>query len=154
DPRDRLDVVGQHLRAGSEHGRQPVRLGVEVGDEQFYPAAGDGRVDLDAGLRVQPGAAVGQVVPGHPGHGRVAQAHRRPRLGPPVRLASVQRLRLAGRDLAEVTPAGALVAADQERRLAVLPAFEDVGTARFLTDGVQALAADQVLQRGIFRTGL
>src|SRR5204863_2399232 len=69
------------------------------------------------------------------------------------RLIGVERLGLAGGDLAEVAPPRARVAADQERRLAVLPAFEDVGAARFLAHGVQALAPHQVLQLGVFRAG-
>src|SRR5262249_18515712 len=63
----------------------------------------------------------------------------------------VERLRLPARDRAEVAAPRALLAADQERRLAVLPALEDVRAARLFADSVQPLATDQVLQRGIFR---
>src|SRR6266566_1938015 len=59
DPRHGLDVVREDLRPGAEDLRQPVRLGVEVGNEQFHPAARDGGVDLAADLRVQPCPAVG-----------------------------------------------------------------------------------------------
>jgi len=67
-------------------------------------------------------------------------------------LALVERLRLARVDLAEVTPPGALVTADEERGLAVLPALEDVRAARLLAHRVQALAVDQVLQLGVRRS--
>src|SRR5690606_815631 len=70
--------------------------------------------------------------------------------GHPARLVSVVLLGLAGVDLAEVAAAGALVAADEERRLAVLPAFVDVGAARLFTDRVQALAAHERFQLGVF----
>src|ERR1035441_8871878 len=40
-----------------------------------------------------------------------------------------------------------------EGGLAVLPAFEDVRAAGFLADRVQALAADQVLELGVRRSG-
>src|SRR5580693_8008017 len=71
----------------------------------------------------------------------------------PARLVGVERLGLARGDLAEVAAPGALVAADQERRLAVFPALEDVGAARFLAHGVQAIAPDQLLERGVLGPG-
>jgi hypothetical protein len=105
-------------------------------------------------LGVQPGAAVGQVVAGDAGDGGVAQLHLLHRLGDPARLVAVERLRLAGVDLAEVAAPGALVAADEEGRLAVLPALEDVGAAGLLADRVQALGLHQALQLGVLRAHL
>ena len=109
-------------------------------------ALGGLRVDLAHRLRVQPGAAVLEVVAGDAGDGGVVQVHRDDRLADAARLVAVQRLGLAGVDLAEVAAPGALVAADEEGRLAVLPALEDVGTARLLADRVQPLALHQLLQ--------
>ena len=126
-------------------------VAVEVGDEQLDPAAGQQRVDLADRLGVEPGAAVGQVVAGDAGDGRVAQAHRGHRLGDPARLVGVELGRLAGVDLAEVAAPGALVAADEEGRLAVLPALVDVGAAGLLAHRVQALALDQAAQLGVLR---
>ena len=103
-------------------------------------------VDLPDGLGVEPGAAVGQVVAGDAGDGGVAQTHRADALGDPARLVAVEGLRAAGVDLAEVAAPGALVAADEEGRLAVLPALVDVGAAGFLADRVQPLALDEVAQ--------
>ena len=122
-----------------------VGVGVEVGDQQLDAAAGQLGVDLADRLGVQPGAAVGQVVAGDAGDGGVAQAHRGDGLGDPARLVGVEVGRLAGVDLAEVAAPGALVAADEEGGLAVLPALVDVGAAGLLADRVQALAADQRL---------
>ena len=136
----------------STSGRAPktsaelVGVAVEVGDQQLDAAAGQQRVDLADRLGVQPGAAVGQVVAGDAGDGGVPQAHRGHRLGDPARLVGVELGRLAGVDLAEVAAAGALVAADEEGRLAVLPALVDVGAAGLLADRVQALALDQAAQ--------
>ena len=123
--------------------RELVGVAVEVGDQQLDAG---GRVELfdgAHGLGVQPGAAVGQVVAGHPGDGGVPQAHRLHALGDPARFVAVQRGGLAGVDLAEVAAAGAHLTADQEGGLAVFPAFVDVGAAGLLAHGVQALAADQ-----------
>src|SRR6185312_13864238 len=127
---------------------------VEVRDQQLHAGAGDGRVDLAHGLGVEPRAAVGQVVAGDAGDGGVAQAHRGHRLGHPARLVPVEVGRLAGVDLAEVAAPGALLAADQEGRLAVFPALEDVGAAGLLADGVQAFVGHQLPQRGVLRAHL
>ena len=102
------------------------------------------------GLGVQPGSLVGQIVTGHSGHRRVSQAHPRDRVGDPLRFAEVQRLRAARVDLAEVAPARAGPAAEQERRLAILPAFVDIGAAGLLADGVQSLSVDEVFELAVF----
>ena len=94
----------------------------------------------------------GQVVAGDAGHGRVLQAHGLHGGGDAARLVGVEVGRLAGVDLAEVAAPRALVAADEERRLAVFPALEDVGAAGFLADRVQALALHQALELGVLGT--
>src|SRR5207237_2947129 len=65
------------------------------------------------------------------------------------RLVRVELGRLARVDLAEVAAPGALVTADEERRLPVFPALVDVWAARLLADRVQALASDQAAQLGV-----
>src|SRR5690606_5254615 len=95
---------------------------------------------------------VRQVVTRHAGDGRVPQAHRRHRLGHPARLVRVELGRLARVDLAELAAPRALLAAAEEGRLPVLPAFVDVGAAGLLADGVQALALDQATQLGELRS--
>ena len=112
------------------------------------------RVDLADGLRVQPGAAVLQVVAGDAGDGGVVQVHRDDGLADAARLVAVQRLGLAGVDLAEVAAPGALVAADEEGGLAVLPALVDVGAAGLLAHRVQALALHELLHLGVLGTHL
>jgi hypothetical protein len=115
-------------------------------------------VDLAHGLGVQPGAAVFEVVAGDARDGRVVEIHGDHGLAHAARLVAVQGLRLARVDLAEVAAPRALVAADEEGRLAVLPALVDVGAAGFLADGVQALALHEVLHLRVlgthFRPGL
>src|SRR5699024_9599541 len=105
-------------------------------------------------LRVQPGAAVGQVVARDTRDGRVPQAHLAHGVRDAPGLVRVEVGRLAGVDLAEVTAAGALLTADEERRLTVLPALEDVGAARLLAHRVEAGAADQGLELRELRTDL
>ena len=116
------------------------------------PVPGVELVDRADRLGVQPGAAVGQVVAGDAGDRGVLQAHLLHALGDPARLVAVERLRLAGVDLAEVAATRALVAADEEGRLAVLPALEDVGAAGLLADRVQTLGLHQRVELGVRRT--
>src|SRR5204863_8598089 len=96
---------------------------------------------------------VGQIVPRDPGHARELQARGGGGFRDAARLALVERQRLARVDLAEVRSPCALVAADQEGRLAVLPALEDVRAAGLLAYRVQAFAADQRFQFGTGRSG-
>src|SRR5262249_35160980 len=72
----------------------------------------------------------------------------------PARLVGVELGGPAGVDLAEVAPPGALVTADEEGRLPVLPAFVDVGAAGLLADRVQALALDQLGELLVLRAPL
>ncbi|MNW59257.1 hypothetical protein D3C74_371650 [compost metagenome] len=139
----------EHLGAGLVDRVEQLGDRVEVRDEQLDARTGVERVDLADGLRVEPRAAVGQVVAGHARDGRVAQTHGLDRLGDAARLVRVEVGGLARVDLAEVAATRALVTADEERGLAVLPALEDVGTARLLADRVQALLAHEALELGV-----
>src|SRR5699024_1640940 len=67
-------------------------------------------------------------------------------LGYLARFGGVQLGRTPGVDLAEVTPAGALLPTDEERRLAVLPALVNVRAAGLLAHRVQRTPAGQRLQ--------
>ena len=154
DPGHGLDVVGQHLGARGEHLGQLVGVAVEVGDQVLHAGAGVELVDDAHRLGVQPGSAVGQVVAGDAGDGGVAQAHGLHRLRHPAGLVAVQRLGLAGVDLAEVAAPGALVAADEEGGLAVLPALVDVGAAGLLAHRVEALGLHQALELLVLRAHL
>jgi hypothetical protein len=68
--------VGEDLGGRAEDLGELVGLGVEVGDQELDAAAGLELVDLADCLRVEPGAAVGEVVAGHAGDRGVLQAHR------------------------------------------------------------------------------
>ena len=151
DPRNGLDVVCQHLGAGVEDLGEQVRTTGEVGDEHLDPAAGDVGVYTSNGLGVEPRSLVGEVVPGNAGHRRIAQSHPGDRLRDAPRLIAVELCRATGVDLTEVAPPGALVTADEEGGLPVLPALEDVRASGLLADGVQALVPHQFAQLGVLR---
>src|SRR5690606_24973605 len=123
---------------------------LDVIDQQLDPGAGVHRVDLLAGAGEQARRAVLEIVTGDAGDRRVAQAHLLDRLRHLERLHRIHGHRLAGRDIAEVAAACAGVTADEEGRLAILPAFEDVRAAGFLAHGVQALAVHTLLHRRVF----
>src|SRR5664279_818371 len=144
-----LAVVGEHLWPGLQHLVDEVRLAGEVRGEHLDADARVLAMDRTDGLGVQPCALVGQVVAADTGHGRVPQAHRLDALRDALRLLGVVRGGLGRLDLAEVAPARAGVAADEERGLAVLPAFEDVGAAGLLAYRVEAFAAHDRLELGV-----
>ena len=141
---------GRLSNTSASRSGSPLKSGIRFST----PVSGLSGVDDAHRLGVQPGAAVGQVVARDTGDGGVLQAHLLHALGDPARLVAVERLRLAGVDLAEVAAAGALVAADEERRLAVLPALEDVRAAGLLADRVEALGLHQPVELGVRRTHL
>src|SRR3546814_13681295 len=87
-------------------------------------------MDLPHGLGIEPRSTVGKVVASDAGDGGIFELHLLDALGHTSRLVAVQRRRLPGVDLAEVTATGALLAADQEGCLAVFPALDDVRAAR------------------------
>src|SRR5699024_5068911 len=92
-----------------------------------------------------------EVVTGHSGDGRVAKTHLLDGLRDLEGLHRVHGHRLAGGDVAEVAAPGAGVTADEEGRLAILPALEDVGAAGLLAHRVQALTVHPLLHRGVLR---
>src|SRR5690606_12982304 len=151
DARHRLDVVREHLRLRAEHLGQLVGFGVEVRDQNLHAGTRVEPVDLADGLGVEPRAAAVEVVTRDTGDGRVAPAHPPDALGHPARLVGVELGGLTRVDLAEVAPPRALVTADEERGLAVLPALVDVRTARLFAHGVQTFAADEALEFGELR---
>ena len=93
------------------------------------------------------GAAVGQVVAGHGGDHREAEAHPLDGLGDPLGLAGVERLGVPGVDQAEPARPGAALAVDHEGGRAVLaPALVDVRAAGLLAHGDEAEVAHRVLE--------
>src|SRR5699024_1954494 len=102
------------------------------------PGAGVHRVDLLTGAGEQARRTVLEIVAGHAGDGRVAQPHLLDGLRDLEGFHRVHGHRLAGGDVAEVAAPGARVAADEEGRLAILPALEDVGATGLLAHRVQA----------------
>src|SRR4051795_9613352 len=153
DARHRFQVVREDLGLRVEHLLEQLRLRGEVGHQDLDAGVGVERFDLADRLGVKPGAFVVQVIARDARDGCVAQTHRLHALGDSSRLVAVERGRLAGVDLAEVTTSRALLAADEEGRLAVLPALEDVGAASLFADRVQAFTLHERLQLGVLRPG-
>src|ERR1700732_2494689 len=62
-------------------------------------------------------------------------------------LGRIERVRKAGLDIAEGAGARASVAHDHEGRVFFFPALADVGAARLLADGYEAVLLDDFLRR-------
>jgi len=128
--------VSQHLRSAVEDLREKFRLAVEVGNEQLNPAVGGRGMDLPYGFRVQPSAAIAEVVARNASDGGVAQSHGRNGFGDTARLATIDGPGLSGVDLAEVASPRTAIAPNEECGLPVFPALIDVRATGLLTDGV------------------
>ena len=73
------------------------------------------------------------------------------RFGDPGGLAGIERTRKPGLDIAESAGAGANVTQDHESRMLFLPAFANIGTARFLADGDETMHLDELSRRPLRR---
>ncbi|MCY1242609.1 hypothetical protein D9M72_555780 [compost metagenome] len=86
------------------------------------------------------GAAIFQVVTVDGGDDDVAEAHLLDGLGNVRRLFEIERIRLAGRDVAEGAGAGTDLAHDHEGGVLLVPAFADVRAARFFANSDELVA--------------
>ena len=73
------------------------------------------------------------------------------RVGDALGLVLVERIGQAGAHVAEGAGAGAGLPHDHEGRVALVPAFADVGTARLLADGGELELAHEAQRLGIDR---
>ena len=136
-PRDRLQIVSEHLGSGREDDVQQLRLAGEVLGQHLHTDPGVGVVNLSDRLGAQPSSLVGQVVTAHAGDGGVSQSHLGDGLGNSPWFIGVVALGFGGVDLAEVAASSALVATDEEGGLAILPTLEDVRASGLLTHRVE-----------------
>ena len=133
----------EDLRAGLDDHVDRLGLTAEVIDEELHAGARVELVDEAAGLGVQPCGAVGQIVAGHARDRHVAQVEVTHGLGDTTRLILVVLGGTTRRDVAEVAAARAQGTAEQEGRLAVLPALVDVGAAGLGAHRVQTLGVGE-----------
>ena len=97
------------------------------------------------------GAAIVEIVAIDRGHDDMFEAELRHRLADVLRLVRIERVGLAGRDVAEGAGARADGAEDHHRRVLLLPALADIGAGRLLADGVELELAHQLARREILR---
>ena len=142
----RLGVVIEDLRRGPQDGLEGLPVAVEVGDQQLDRGARREPPDPAHGLDEEGGAAVGHVVAVDRRDHRVVEAHPLDGHRYPARLVGVEGAGAAAAHLAVAAGAGADLAEDEEGGRAAVPALADVGAARLLADGVQALVAHQPAQ--------
>ena len=122
-------------------------VGIEVvGDEDLDTGVRAQASQLADGGREGAGATVGQVVAADAGDDDVLEAHDGDGLRDAARLVGIVPVRTAGLDRAEAAGTRAGVAQDHDGRRALLPALADVGAAGLFADGVERLAAHEVLE--------
>ena len=153
-PADGLEVVGEHVGCGVEHGRDVGLATFEIARQDLDAAAGDLAPDRADARCPDPRPAVREVVTSDAGQHDVAQAHGADRVGDALGLAFVDRVGLGGHHVAEAAASGALRAQDQERGLPVFPALVDVGAHRFFAHGVELAPAHDVSELPVVGPGL
>ena len=129
----------EDLRACLDDHVDRLGLTAEVVHEELHASARVELVDETAGFGVEPRCAVGQIISGHARDRHVAQVKVSHGFSDATRLVLVVLSGTARRDIAEVAAARAQRTAEQEGRLAVLPALVDVGAAGLGAHRVQAL---------------
>ncbi len=145
-PRHRLHIVVEDLRAGFHDDLQGFERAFEIGDEHFHGAARQQLADAADDHGKNRRAAVLAVVPVDGGDDSMLQIHRLDRLGYPFGLQPVQQPGAAVLDVAEAAGAGAHIPQHEEGGGAGAPAFAHVGAHGLLADGVQSLRAHERLQ--------
>src|SRR5215213_4816772 len=150
-PRHRLDVVVEHVRALRDHPCERHLLAAEVRRQHLDLAARRHPPDRADHADEGAGAEVGQVVAVHACDHGMPQPHLAHRLGHAQRLERIMVSRLAGLDVAEPAAARAGVAEDHERGGAAFPAIADVRAGRLLANRVQPFALDHPAQLTVAR---
>ncbi len=146
EPRDRLDVVAEHLRPRVEHGVEGLGRALEIGDEDLDRRARRLSADLADRRGEDLCAAVGELVAVHARHDGVPERHPRDRLAHARRLREVDRARASGLHRAEAAGPRACVPQDHERGRAGAPALGHVRAVRLLADRVQRFRAHEPAQ--------
>ncbi len=143
EPRHRLEVVVEDVRAGGDHRFQRAVLVAEVGGQHLDGGGRRGGADRSmqrTNCAAPPSARSSRST-------EVITTCFRPSLptvlGELLRLMRIDRARLAGGDVAEGAGARADIAQDHEGGVLARPALADVGARRLLADGVQLVLADQ-----------
>ena len=142
-PRHSLKIVVEDVRRGCGQRLRPVRLAQEIRRQHLDRRIRRCRPDRADHRREMRRAAIRQIVPVHRGDHHVPQPQLRHRIGDPHWLVCLQRRRLAGAHVAEAARAGAGVAHDHHRRMALRPAFADIRAGRFLAHRDQPVVAHQ-----------
>ena len=147
----RLQVVGEHVRLGLDHGGDRLPVALEVGRKHLDLAFRKGIADRSDRRRPDRGPAVREVVPRDAGEDHVVEPHLPDRFGDAARLVLVGGIGLGRLDVAEPASAGALLAEDQEGGLPVLPALVDVRAPGLLAHRVEVEAPHDPLEVAVVR---
>ena len=139
--RHRLEIVVEHVGSRVDHDLDRAVLAQEVGRQHLDRGARIARSDRPDGVREMLRAAVVKIVAIDRSHDHMGKPELRHRVGDVLRFGRFERARQSGLDVAEGAGARAHVAHDHEGGVALLPALADVGAARLLAHGMQAVLA-------------
>ena len=153
EPRHGLEIVVVDVGPGIDDLLERAGLAQEVRGQHLDRGLGRGRADApDAGRELK-GAAVGQVVAIDRGDHDVLETELAQRLGQMQGLLRIDAPGQPRLDVAEAAGAGAGVAQDHHRGVALGPALADVGAGRLLAHRVQPLRAHQLAGGVVARRG-
>src|SRR5437588_4775419 len=141
-----LGVVAEDFRPGLDDRPDRLEVALKVRRQHLDGRARAAPADGADRAREYAGATVAEVVAVDRRDDSVAEAQLGHRVGDAKRLTEVELRGPAGRDGAEPAGARADVAEDHEGGGSPVPTIEDVGTARFLANRVQAAATHDLLQ--------
>ncbi|MPL92900.1 hypothetical protein SDC9_39024 [bioreactor metagenome] len=134
----RLEIVVEHVGARLDHLFQHLGTAFqEVGGQDLDRGVGRAMAHGADRLGKMLGAAILEIVTVDRGDDDMLQPERLHRMGDAARLEHIKRIGPAGRDVAEGTAAGADLAHDHHRGVALAPAFADIRAARLFADGDQ-----------------
>jgi len=136
-------VVVEHIGFGGDDALQCPRLLQEIGRQDFDGGLRRSGADRPDHLLEMFGATVGQVVTVDGGNDDVGEAHLLDGLGDVLGFRHVERIRLAGGDVAEGACAGTDLAHDHEGGVFLVPAFADVRATGFFADRHELVRAHQ-----------
>src|SRR6516162_10909981 len=150
EARNGLQIVVEDVWPRCDDGFERVRLVEKVGGQDLDCRARRGGADRTDRPSEMPRPAVVEIIPIHRGDDYVRQPECSDRLADALRLARVEKIGLASRDIAEGTGPRADAAEYHDRCMLLLPTLADIRAARLFAHRVERVVAHQPACRPVF----
>ena len=138
EPRHRLDVVGDDIRARYNNRFNTGHSPLKIRYQQLDPRSRRGVADGCHCGGVDSCTAIRQIVAGRAGYDHMGEFQTGDRLGNPRRFIDINRKRHRFFNITEAAEAGTTPPENQERGLTAGKTFRNIGAERLLTDRIQA----------------